>query len=190
MAAVWQEYQALRDQCPANQKNARGGPQDLPQRLAWIEGLEYHDQQNRRHRFQALECREGSGHDHKFFAWLSNFRITDQNVATLVNSGGRCRWKIENEGFNIQKNGGFNLEHAYSTAAVPMRNWYLLLQIAHTILQLLERGSLLGATCQKLFGSLRNLARRLAESLRNRLISPEALDAAAAAAIQIRLNSA
>ena len=190
LPAVWQEYQTLGEQCPANRKNACGGPQDQPQKLAWVEGLEYRDEQNRRHRFQALECREGHVPALRRFAWLTNFRVTDQNVATLVNRGGRCRWKIENEGFNIQKNGGFNLEHAYSTATVPMKNWYVLLQIAHTILQLLERGSLLGAPCQQLFGSLRNLARRLAESLRNRLISPEALDAAAAAAIQIRLSSA
>jgi hypothetical protein len=190
LPAVWQEYQALREVCPAQRKSACGGPQDRRQKLAWVEDLEYRDQDHRRHRFQALECLENPGRDAKRFAWLTNFRITPENVASLVNRGGRCRWKIENEGFNLQKNGGFHLEHAYSTAALPMKNWYLLLQIAHTILQLLERGSLLGAPCQKLFGSLRNLARRLAESIRNRLISPEALDLAAAAAIQIRLNSA
>jgi len=57
------------------------------------------------------------------------------------------------------------------------------------ILQLMERGSLLGEDCKRLFGSLRNLARRLAESLRNRLIPPDATDPLAARKIQIRLNS-
>ena len=57
------------------------------------------------------------------------------------------------------------------------------------LLQLMERGSLLGADCKRLFGSLRNLARRLAESLRNRLIPPEAVDPVAAGRMQIRLNS-
>ncbi len=107
----------------------------------------------------------------------------------LGNRGGRCRWKIENEGFNIQKNGGFNLGHAYSTGQWQIKNFYVLLQIAHMILQLMECRSLLGADCKRLFGSIRNLARRLAESIRNRLIPPEATDAAIAGRIQIRLNS-
>jgi hypothetical protein len=110
-------------------------------------------------------------------------------VVSLANRGGRSRWKVENEGFNIQKNGGFHLEHPYGTGPRQIKNFYVLLQIAHMILQLLERGSLLGAECQRLFGSLRNLARRLAESLRNRLIPPEALDVATAARIQIRLDT-
>jgi hypothetical protein len=63
------------------------------------------------------------------------------------------------------------------------------LQIAHMILQLMERGSLLGADCRRLFGSLRNLARRLAESLRNRLIPPDAMDTVTAGRIQIRLDT-
>ena len=104
----------------------------------------------------------------------------------LGSRGGRCRWKIENEGFNIQKNGGFNLEHAYGIGERQTRNYYVLLQIAHMILQLIERGSLLGADCKRLFGSIRKLARRLAESLRNCLISYEATDPAVAGSIQIR----
>ena len=47
----------------------------------------------------------------------------------------------------------------------------------------------MGADCKRLFGSIRNLAKRLAESLRNRLIPPEATDPAVAGGIQIRLDS-
>ena len=49
----------------------------------------------------------------------------------LVNRGARLRWEIENE--------GFNLEHAYSTKNRRIKNYYLLLQIAHLILQLMEK---------------------------------------------------
>jgi hypothetical protein len=110
-------------------------------------------------------------------------------VLALGNRGGRCRWKIENEGFNLQKNSGFNLEHAYSTGQLQIKNLYVLLQIAHLILQLVERGSLLTRDAKKLFGWLANLARRLAESIRNILIPAEATDPAHAASIQIRLNT-
>lgn len=55
-----------------------------------------------------------------------------------------------------------------------MKAYYYLLQIAHLILQLLERGSLLrqlahevGKTLLTLFGSLKNIARRFLEALRN-----------------------
>jgi len=110
-------------------------------------------------------------------------------VVSLANRGGRSRWKVENEGFNIQKNGGFNLEHAYSTRPEPIKNWYLLLQIGHLILQLLEHGNLLCPSAARLFGSLRNLARRLAESFRNQLIPATALAPETCRAMQIRLNS-
>ena len=57
------------------------------------------------------------------------------------------------------------------------------------ILQLIERGSLLGGDCRRLFGSIRNLARRLVESIRNRLIPFEALNLTAAGSIRIRPDS-
>jgi hypothetical protein len=53
---------------------------------------------------------------------------------------GRMRWKIENEGFNAQKNLGYELEHKFSRVSYPaMQNYYQLLQIAHMINQLVER---------------------------------------------------
>jgi hypothetical protein len=188
LPAVWQEYQTLRELCPQN-RLVRQRPGEPRQTFAWVEHLEYQDDQHRPHRFQAFECREQVGDTSRFFAWLTNFPLRADNVAILANRGGRLRWKIENEGFNLQKNGGFALEHAYSTRPGPMKNWYLLLQIAHLILQLLERGNLLGQAPIRLFGSLRGLARRLAESLRQQLIPAEALEPACCAAMQIRLNS-
>jgi hypothetical protein len=187
LPSLWKDYLSLRRMVPANRQTQwRCG---VHQSFAWVEGLEHIDEQKRVHHVNAFQCIDTNGEGRTRFVWLTNFQITPDNVATLGNSGGRCRWKIENEGFNIQKNGGFNLEHAYGTGERQIKNFYLLLQIAHLILQLMERGSLLGADCKRLFGSLRNLARRLAESVRNRLIPPEALDLAAAASIQIRINT-
>lgn len=188
MPAVWKEYQTLLDLCPANRKR-HTTQQGAAQRFAWVEGLDYVDDQRRRQRFNAFQCQQQAGQDTRRFVWLTNFTIRPENVVALGNRGGRCRWTIENQGFNIQKNGGFNLEHAYGTGDRQIKNYYMLLQIAHMILQLIECGSLLGADCKRLFGSLRNVARRLAESLRNRLIPPQATDPAAARCIQIRLNS-
>ncbi|GHU83048.1 hypothetical protein FACS189415_4600 [Bacteroidia bacterium] len=51
------------------------------------------------------------------------------------------RWKIENEGFNAQKCGDYELEHKYSrTSYDGLQNYYTCLQIAHAINQLVEQG--------------------------------------------------
>jgi hypothetical protein len=188
LPALWTEYQALVGLCPKNRKT-HCTPEGARQTFAWVERLEHLDDQQRRHQVNAFQCREQQGLEKTLFVWLTNWHISQDTVVALANRGGRCRWKIENQGFNIQKNGGFNLEHAYSTGERQIKNFYVLLQIAHLILQLLERGSLLTQDARKLFGSLRNLARRLAESIRNVLIPAEAIDSKLAAAIQIRLNT-
>jgi hypothetical protein len=73
------------------------------------------------------------------FIYITNIRQTAQNVVTTADSG-RLRWKIENEGFNAQKNLGYELEHKYSrTSYTAMQNYYHLLQIAHMINQLAEK---------------------------------------------------
>jgi hypothetical protein len=189
LPALWADFQGLRQLVPGN-RATRTSEEGVRQDFTWVEQLEHVDERKRRHRVNALQCRERvAGGEERLFVWLTNFSINRQNAATLANRGGRCRWKIENEGFNLQKNGGFNLEHAYSTGVVQIKNFYVLLQIAHLILQLVERGSLLKQGARKLFGSLANLARRLAESIRNVLIPAEAVDPTLAAGIQIRLYS-
>ena len=42
--------------------------------------------------------------------WVTDIEITKENVEYIV-SGGRARWKIENEGFNTLKNHGYELTH-------------------------------------------------------------------------------
>ena len=49
---------------------------------------------------------------------------------------GRGRWKIENEGFNNQKNGIYRIEHLNSRNSNAMKNHYLLTQIADILMQL------------------------------------------------------
>ena len=144
LPALWQEYQAS---CRCAHGTARPirPPAASRQTFSWVQQLEHVDDQKRRHRVNALQCQEKEpGWDQAhFFAWLTNWSVTSDSVAALGNRGGRCRWKIENEGFNLQKNSGFNLEHAYSTGELQIKNFYVLMQIAHIILQLVERGNLL-----------------------------------------------
>jgi hypothetical protein len=45
-------------------------------------------------------------------AFISDFTITDKNVADIV-AAGRARWKIENENNNTLKTKGYHLEHNF-----------------------------------------------------------------------------
>ena len=63
--------------------------------------------------------------------------------------------RTPNEGFNIQKNGGYNMEHPYTEDDNGAKCFYLLMQIAHIINQLIEKGSLLTVGIRKALGSIR-----------------------------------
>lgn len=55
---------------------------------------------------------------------------------------GRMRQKIENEGFNAQKNHGYNMSHRYSRVSkLVSKNYYQSLQIAHIIVSIVELSS-------------------------------------------------
>lgn len=73
------------------------------------------------------------------FMWITSLKITEGNKKELVYYG-RQRWKIENEGFNIQKNGTFDIGRIYSKNYNAMKAHYFFIQFAHTIRQLLEKG--------------------------------------------------
>ena len=76
------------------------------------------------------------------FHYVSNFNVKDSNIKEIVNMG-RRRWKIENEGFNQQKNGTFCIFHMSSRHIIGLKVQYYLIQIAHIIRQLLEYGSII-----------------------------------------------
>ena len=73
------------------------------------------------------------------FVYITDLPIRDKNIKETVNIG-RKRWKIENEGFNIQKNGTFDIGHLYSKNQVAIKVHYLMIQIAHILRQLIEGG--------------------------------------------------
>ena len=69
------------------------------------------------------------------FTWASNIEIDSENAVDTAGVG-RKRWGIENEGFNVQKNGIYDLEHHCSLNWNAMKNHYLVIQIAHILMQL------------------------------------------------------
>ncbi len=115
--------------------------------------------------FNILSCTEAEdGQDLYHCTWIvsAGLNLCEENVKPL-SGGGRLRWTIENEGHNVQKNGGYGLEHQYSRDENSMKVWNVLLDIAHIISQLMEKGSLI---IRAVYGTLRDLAQRLFEHLR------------------------
>lgn len=190
MPAVWSEFRRLLDLSPANRLVVRL-PNGAEQVYRWVNALSYEDSAKRGHTFNALECLETTAGVTTRFAWMTNLPVDTRSVVPIATKGGRIRSKIENQGFNIQKNSDFNLEHSFSDNPDKLKAYYYFLQIAHIILQLLEKGSLLRHLAKRspsdFFGSLRNIARRLLESFRYLRLSDTAFDPTVAARIQIRL---
>jgi hypothetical protein len=69
------------------------------------------------------------------FQWITDLKITEKNAYDIA-CAGRKRWKIENEGFNTQKNLRYDLEHANSHNWNAIKNHYLITQIADIFRQL------------------------------------------------------
>ncbi len=190
MRAAWAEFQALLQLCLENTLRVTL-PDGTQQVYRWATGVSYVDQEKQTQVFNALQCEETVEGVTTTFAWMTNLPVRRDTVVSIATKGGRRRWTIENQGFNLQKNSDLNLEHAYSTDPDGLKAYYYFLQIAHIMLQLLEHGSLLrhlaqaqGKTPLALFGSLRNIARRLLEGLRNSPLPDEPR-----VAIQIRLDT-
>jgi hypothetical protein len=170
---LWQEYQARLPECPQNVLQRTWGDGRV-QAFRWVKQLAYEDSAGRTWKLNALECTERTAAGgRQYFAWLTALPVGPKTVEAIAQKGGRYRWKVENEGFNRQKNSGLNLEPVYRIDPEKWKAYYLLLQMAFVFVQLLERGSLLkrlaeeaGRPVWKLFGSLKNVARRLRDSVR------------------------
>ena len=104
-----------------------------------------------------------------YFCWLTNIGITDRNLGELIEEG-RKRWKIENEGFNRQKNGIYDIEHLNSHNSCALKNHYLLTQIAEILMQLYLGWN---TYARKLKQSIKNTSSKLLVSLTEHPISSE-----------------
>jgi hypothetical protein len=108
-------------------------------------GIEYH----KKYTLNWVQCEEtrkkGDKKDSSCFEYVTNMEPDKDNVREIAYAG-RLRWKIENEGFNTQKCGDYQLEHKFSRKSYNgLKNYYTLLQIAHAINQLVEKGKCITA---------------------------------------------
>lgn len=107
------------------------------------------------------------------FSYISNLDVTDCNIVEIVKMG-RARWKIENEGFNVQKNGTFCISHLCSRNENALKIHYLFIQIAHLIRQLLELGSIVVKSMR--FETKKEISKNLTKTLTSIISNLDMLD--------------
>jgi hypothetical protein len=196
LPALWREFQTLL-RCVPQQVVTVDLPDGTRQEYRWVNDLDYQDSEQRHWKLNALQCREKSPDAApKLFAWVTGLPLNRRTVVEVATKAGRPRWMIENEGFNWQKNSGMRLEHVYSSDPDKLKVYYLWLQIAHLLLLLMAKGSLLrhlteewGKSVLGWFGSWSNLGKRLLESLRNWSWPAESFDGGNGKSARISLDS-
>lgn len=161
--SIADEYQAIKTIKQSEKNNKKN------KSLDWVNDLSYHERT-----VNLLESREETETgERRQFVFITNIRIRKNNAQKLLNAG-RSRWKIENEGFNNQKNVRYNLEHVNCHHDTAMKNHYLLTQIADILVQLYEKGFKLLKTLKK---TIKEISSNLLEALRTRVLTDEDMSA-------------
>lgn len=137
---------------------------DRDQDIFWTNDISYNDRTV--NLFEATIEVKG---ERKQYVFISSIRVTERNVQTLVGVG-RSRWKIENQGFNNQKNIRYHIEHANSHNYTAMKNHYLLTQIADILMQLYENGLKVFKTIKK---TAKEISSELLEAIRTHRLTDE-----------------
>lgn len=141
LTSVWEEFNYFFD-------SIEGTNIEIPEnyfknnRYRWINDLYYKDLRVNVLQI-AYQNQEGIYQTKRSF--ITNYQINNFDSSKKIEQIGQLRWKIENQGFDIQKNHGYNLEHTYSKNPNAMKVVYLLIQIAHIINQLFINSNLLQA---------------------------------------------
>jgi len=169
--------------CQANSKTVairHNSKSELTLRLRWCNGASHLF--NRTTLLGGLNYIEGTvtrkfadGREAVFtLGFIVNQEITAANALEIFQTC-RQRWKIENQGFNFQKNHGLHLGHCFCAQGHAAHNYYLFAQMAHIVLQLAALSDILKHwrkkqpteaatpvdTLLRLFGSLKFIIDRI-----------------------------
>lgn len=138
------------------------------QDIFWVNGIFYKERM-----INLLEAKFQTNEEQsKQYLFITDIKIKKGNAQGLV-AAGRSRWKIENEGFNKQKNLRYDIEHVNSENYTAMKNHYLLTQITDILVQLFENGFKLLREFKK---TAKEISSNLLEAIRSRTLTDEDID--------------
>ena len=124
------------------EEKVRKGKAVETRRHRWIEGVPLRDGKDAMTvNWIGFEIRDAKGRVKYSMAWVTSLPVSKDNVAEIA-ACGRARWKIENEGFNVMKNHGYELEHNFGHGgaflAMTLTALNLLAFAWHSALDLIE----------------------------------------------------
>lgn len=152
----------------------------IHQEYQWVNEIEY-----KKLKLNAVYFTEITSEGEQKFMYLSSVKIKDKNVNEICKFG-RKRWLIENEGFNVQKNHGYELQHMFSEDYNGMKNHYLLIQMAHIIRQLFDKGV---KEIKKYKSSIKQISSLLLDDFRHQLLTEEDIHYINHNQIQVRFTT-
>ena len=152
--SIWLEFEELRK--IGNNSNTNG--------YTWVNEIGYKESV-----VNVLRAKLVENEKEKEFTFITDIPIREKNAEKILFAG-RSRWKIENEGFNNQKNIRNNIEHLCCKDYNAMKNHYLLVQLADILRQLFECGYEL---IRSLKSTIKEISSMILESFRRDPLTPE-----------------
>jgi len=141
LPSVWAEALSLLEISKNNHRteNLTNSNDSIHRDYSWVNKIEYHgyflswvrciEQVEKKKSGKVKTCQ---------FVHITDLPVMYDDV-TKISQTARLRCNIENQGFNTQKNHGYNLKHKYSrTNQNASKNYYQCLQIGHLLNQLVE----------------------------------------------------
>jgi hypothetical protein len=125
-----------------HEEKVRKGKSTETRRYRWIEGVPLRDGKDAMLvNWIGFEIVDAKGRVKYAMGWVTSLPDAKNNVAEIA-ACGRARWKIENEGFNVMKNHGYELEHNFGHGqkflAMTLAALNLLAFAWHSALDLIE----------------------------------------------------
>lgn len=142
--------------------------EDRTQSFVWVNEITYNERKVNLLELQEAYLEKGEIKARQF-VYITDFTIQKKNVEALC-AVGRSRWKIENEGFNHQKNNQLYIEHLNCHDYTAMKNHYLMAQISHILVQVYENSSEMLKDLKK---STKEKSSNLLEALRTLILTEE-----------------
>lgn len=150
LPTVWEEVHGLKRLQVNNHFTRtcyRPNGKKVVQEYSWVTSIDYNG-----HLLNWLECREtllwtetneqGEPVEKSvttLFTHITDLLINRNNIVKASETG-RLRWKIENEGFNTLKNGGYGMQHKWARKSYcGLKNYYQFMQMGHLINQLMVK---------------------------------------------------
>jgi len=122
----------------SDEKQFYEGRYSILQQINWVNLIPFNGHKHNWIELIEEKITNGDEYEMDKFVYITNIEITKENAYLLCKTG-RLRWKIEKQGFDQQKNHGYNICHKYCRKSYTgLKNFYQCCQIAHMMNQLLE----------------------------------------------------